>query len=47
MLSPLQFYQRGERGEIERGPEGSELGAGTGVGGEATSVGGLIQEEVI
>ena len=36
---------RGERDE--RGPEGSESGTGTGGGGEAPPVGGLIQEEVI
>jgi hypothetical protein len=38
---------RGERDDIERGPEGSEPGTGTGGGREAPPVGGLIQEEVI
>ena len=40
---------REERSEIEKekGQEGSESGTGTGVGGEATSVGDLTQEEVI
>ena len=46
-VEPLLGGVRGERGEIERGPEGSESGTGTGGGGEAPPVGGLIQEEVI
>ena len=46
-VEPLLRGVRGERDEIERGPEGSESGTGTGGGGEAPPVGGLIQEEVI